>query len=41
MGDNLGPVDLGTGAVVVDMAAGSDHTCVVLDRGDVKVRDGN
>lgn len=37
MGDNLGPVDLGTGAVVVDMAAGSDHTCVVLDQGEVKV----
>lgn len=37
MGDNLGAVDLGAGAVVVDMAAGSDHTCVVLGRGDVKV----
>lgn len=37
MGDNLGAVDLGTGAIVVDMDAGSDHTCVVLDQGDVKV----
>lgn len=37
MGDSLGPVDLGTVAIVVDMAAGSDHTCVVLDLGDVKV----
>lgn len=37
MGDNLGPVNLGTGAVVVDMAAGSDHTCAVLDGGQVKV----
>ncbi len=37
MGDSLAPVDLGAGAVVIDMAAGSDHTCVVLEGGDVKV----
>lgn len=37
MGDNLEPVDLGTGAVVIAMDAGSDHTCVILDTGDVKV----
>lgn len=37
MGDNLGPVNLGTGAVVVAMDAGSDHTCVILDTGNVKV----
>ncbi|CAN0383720.1 unnamed protein product, partial [Pylaiella littoralis] len=36
MGDNLEPVDLGTGAVVIAMDAGSDHTCVILDTGDVK-----
>lgn len=37
MGDSLAAVDLGTGATVVAMSAGSDHTCAVLANGSLKV----
>ncbi|CBN79084.1 domain repeat protein [Ectocarpus siliculosus] len=36
MGDSLTAVDLGTGATVVAMSAGSDHTCAVLADGSLK-----
>ncbi|CAM9484513.1 unnamed protein product, partial [Ectocarpus fasciculatus] len=36
MGDSLPAVNLGTGATVVAMSAGSDHTCAVLTDGSVK-----
>ncbi|CAM9979780.1 unnamed protein product [Ectocarpus sp. 12 AP-2014] len=36
MGDSLAAVDLGTGATVVAMSAGSDHTCAVLADGSLK-----
>ncbi len=36
MGDNLAPIDLGTGRTAVAVAAGSAHTCAVLDNGDLK-----
>ena len=38
MGDDLVPVDLGTGEVASDIALGKEHTCVLLSSGDVKVR---
>lgn len=38
MGDNLIPVDLGTGESASSMALGTDHSCVILESGDVKVR---
>ena len=38
MGDDLVPVDLGTGEVASDIALGEEHTCVLLSSGDVKVR---
>lgn len=37
MGDNLVPVDLGTGEVAAALALGEEHTCVLLESGDVKV----
>lgn len=37
MGDALDPVDLGSGAVVVAISAGSDHTCALLDDRSLKV----
>ncbi|CAM9224014.1 unnamed protein product [Ascophyllum nodosum] len=36
MGDDLVPVDLGTGEVASDIALGEEHTCVLLSSGDVK-----
>ena len=36
MGDALPVVDVGTGRTVVSVAAGSSHTCVLLDDGGVK-----
>ncbi|CAM9224093.1 unnamed protein product [Ascophyllum nodosum] len=36
MGDDLVPVDLGTGEVASDIALGKEHTCVLLSSGDVK-----
>lgn len=36
MGDNLPTVDLGTGRSAVNIAAGDQHTCVVLEIGAVK-----
>jgi cysteine-rich repeat protein len=36
MGANLPEVNLGTGAVAVKIAAGSNHTCALLDDGKVK-----
>ena len=36
MGNNLPTVDLGTGRSAVAIAAGSEHTCAVLDDGSVK-----
>ena len=36
LGDALPPVDLGTGRTVVAVAAGTRHTCVVLDDGAIK-----
>ena len=36
MGNNLQPVDLGTGRTVVQIAAGRFHTCAVLDNTAVK-----
>ena len=41
MGDNLLPVDLGTGRTAVQIACGYDHTCVILDDGTVKCWGGN
>lgn len=37
MGDNLIAVDLGTGEAASALALGEQHTCVLLDSGDVKV----
>jgi alpha-tubulin suppressor-like RCC1 family protein len=36
MGDNLPPVDLGTGRTATVITAGGTHTCAVLDDGTVK-----
>jgi alpha-tubulin suppressor-like RCC1 family protein len=36
MGDNLPPVDLGTGRTATAISAGNVHTCAVLDNGTVK-----
>ena len=36
MGDNLPAVDLGTGRVALNIAAGYDYTCAILDNGQVK-----
>jgi hypothetical protein len=36
MGDNLPPVDLGTGKTAVYLAAGHEHTCAILNDGKVK-----
>ncbi|HEX4982726.1 MAG TPA: fibronectin type III domain-containing protein [Ilumatobacteraceae bacterium] len=36
MGDNLAPIDLGTGRTATAIAAGGGHTCAVLDDGDIK-----
>ena len=36
MGDNLAPIDLGTGRTATAIAAGAGHTCAVLDDGDIK-----
>jgi len=37
MGDNLSAVDLGTGRTAVAIAAGDNHTAVILDDGTIKV----
>ncbi len=36
MGDNLAPIDLGAGRTATAIAAGSSHSCAVLDNGAVK-----
>src|SRR3546814_16397742 len=36
MGSNLPTVDLGIDRTAIAIAAGSDHTCVILDGGEVK-----
>ena len=36
MGDNLPPVDLGTGRTAAAIAAGLAHTCAILDDGTAK-----
>lgn len=36
MGDSLPEVDLGPGAAVKDIAAGSQHTCALLSNGNIK-----
>ncbi len=36
MGDDLAAIDLGTGRAAIDIAAGSLHTCALLDNGTVK-----
>ena len=36
MGNNLAPIDLGTGRTATAITAGRDHTCAVLDDGAVK-----
>jgi alpha-tubulin suppressor-like RCC1 family protein len=36
MGDNLAPISLGDGRSAVSVAAAYDHTCAILDGGDVK-----
>ena len=36
MGDNLAPIDLGTGRTATAIAAGAAHTCAVLDDGEIK-----
>jgi len=41
MGDSLPTIDLGAGAVAVDVHCGRDHTCVLLEGGKVKCFGGN
>ena len=36
MGNNLVSVNLGTGRIAKTIATGEDHTCAILDNGDVK-----
>jgi len=36
MGDNLTIVDLGSGRTATAIAAGSDHTCAILDNASIK-----
>ncbi len=36
MGDNLPPVDLGTGRTATTITAGGAHTCALLDNGTIK-----
>ena len=36
MGDNLDPIDLGTGRTATAFATGGDYTCAILDNGNVK-----
>ena len=36
MGDNLSPIDLGSGRTAKSVASGFDHTCVLLDNDTVK-----
>ncbi|HEC08814.1 MAG TPA: hypothetical protein ENI86_04480, partial [Acidimicrobiales bacterium] len=36
MGDNLPPIDLGTGRTAVAVSAGGGTTCAILDNGDLK-----
>lgn len=36
MGDNLPPVDLGTGQSAIQVTAGSVHTCALLESGHIK-----
>ena len=36
MGDNLAPIDLGTGRTATAIAAGAGHTCAILDDGEIK-----
>jgi uncharacterized repeat protein (TIGR01451 family) len=41
MGDSLPPISLGAGRTAVAVAAGSTHTCAILDNGLVKCWGGN
>ncbi len=41
MGDDLPAVDLGAGRIAVQLAAGHEHTCALLDGGGVKCWGGN
>ena len=36
MGDDLDPIDLGTGRTATAFATGGDYTCAILDNGNVK-----
>lgn len=36
MGDNLPPVDLGSGRIALELVAGGEHTCARLDNGRMK-----
>jgi alpha-tubulin suppressor-like RCC1 family protein len=36
MGDNLPPVDLGANVRAIDVSAGDDHACALLDNGRIK-----
>lgn len=41
MGDNLPPIDLGSGVAVSAIALGEDHACALLDTGKIKCWGGN